>query len=407
MTGPLAGLKVLDLSRVLAGPWAAQILGDLGAEVLKIEPPGQGDDTRHWGPPFLEDGSRDSAYYLCANRNKRSVAIDLAQPEGAAIVQRLAGQCDVLIENFRVGGLVKYGLDYPALSARHPGLIYCSITGFGQTGPYRERGGYDFLIQGMSGLMSVTGRPDGQPGEGPLKVGIPTSDLSTGMYAAISILAALRHRDATGRGQHIDCALLDSQVSLLANQASNFLNGGRVPRRLGNEHPNMVPYQDFTTADGTVLVALGNDRQFRDFCALLGREDLARDARFADTAGRSVNRAPLQRELRAELAKWQSGDLLSRMEAAKLPGGRVNEIPEILADPHIDARGLIRTLHRDDGTTVRVLGFPGKFSATPASYRQPPPRLGQHTVEVLRDVAGLGVEEIENLANRGIVGTDG
>jgi len=266
MTGPLAGLKVLDLSRVLAGPWAAQILGDLGAEVFKIEPPGQGDDTRHWGPPFLEDGSHDSAYYLCTNRNKRSVAIDLAQPEGAAIVQRLAGQCDVLLENFRVGGLVKYGLDYPALSARHPGLIYCSITGFGQTGPYRERGGYDFLIQGMSGLMSVTGRPDGQPGEGPLKVGIPTSDLSTGMYAAISILAALRHRDATGRGQHIDCALLDSQVSLLANQASNFLNGGRVPRRLGNEHPNMVPYQDFATADGTVLVALGNDRQFRDFC---------------------------------------------------------------------------------------------------------------------------------------------
>ena len=407
MAGPLAGLKVLDLSRVLAGPWAAQILGDLGAHVFKIEPPGQGDDTRHWGPPFLEDGSHDSAYYLCTNRNKRSVAIDLAQPEGAAIVQRLAGQCDVLLENFRVGGLVKYGLDYPALSARHPGLIYCSITGFGQTGPYRERGGYDFLIQGMSGLMSVTGRPDGQPGEGPLKVGIPTSDLSTGMYAAISILAALRHREATGRGQHIDCALLDSQVALLANQASNFLNGGRVPCRLGNEHPNMVPYQDFDTVDGTVLVALGNNRQFRDFCALLGREDLARDERFVDTASRSVNRSPLQTELRAELAKWHSAELLARMEAAKLPGGRVNEIPEILADPQINARELIRTLHREDGTTVRVLGFPGKFSATPASYRHAPPRLGQHTTEVLRDVAGLSAEEIESLADRGIVGSNG
>jgi len=258
----------------------------------------------------------------------------------------------------------------------------------------------------MSGLMSVTGRPDGQPGEGPLKVGIPTSDLSTGMYAAISILAALRHRDATGRGQHIDCALLDSQVSLLANQASNFLNGGRVPRRLGNEHPNMVPYQDFTTADGTVLVALGNDRQFRDFCALLGREDLARDVRFADTAGRSVNREPLQVELRAELARWRSAELLSRMEAARLPGGRVNEIPEILADAQIGARELVQTLYRDDGTAVRVVGFPAKFSATPASCRQAPPRLGQDTVEVLRDIVGLGAEEIEGLTRRGVVGGD-
>jgi len=407
MTGPLEGIKVLDLSRVLAGPWAAQILGDLGAEVFKIEPPGQGDDTRHWGPPFLEDGSRDSAYYLCANRNKRSLAIDLARPEGAAVVQRLALQCDVLIENFRVGGLVKYGLDYPTLRTIHPGLIYCSITGFGQTGPYRERGGYDFLIQGMSGLMSVTGRAEGQPGEGPLKVGIPISDLSTGLYAGIAVLAALHHRNATGEGQHIDCALLDSQVALLANQASNFLNGGRVPCRLGNEHPNMVPYQDFDTVDGTVLVALGNNRQFRDFCALLGREDLARDERFVDTASRSVNRSPLQTELRAELAKWHSAELLARMEAAKLPGGRVNEIPEILADPQINARELIRTLHREDGTTVRVLGFPGKFSATPASYRHAPPRLGQHTTEVLRDVAGLSAEEIESLADRGIVGSNG
>jgi len=402
-TGPLVGLRVLDLSRVLAGPWASQILGDLGAEVFKIEQPGQGDDTRRWGPPFLGDGSRDSAYYLCANRNKQSLAIDLSQPEGAALVRSLAERCDIVIENFRVGGLTKYGLDYAALSAIKPSLIYCSITGFGQTGPYRNKGGYDFLIQGMSGLMSVTGRHDGDPGEGPLKVGIPVSDLSTGLYATISILAALHHRTATGQGQHIDCALLDTQVSLLANQASNYLNGGMVPRRLGNEHPNTVPYQDFETADGNVLVALGNDRHFRALCKLLGCAGLADDPRFVDNANRSVNRKALQAELGAAIAGRKSEDLLSAMAAAQLPGGRVNSIPEILADPQIAARGLIKTLHREDGTTIKALGFPAQLSETPADYRRAPPRSGHDTVEVLRDVLGLDRDAIAALAAKGVV----
>jgi len=402
-TGPLAGLRVLDLSRVLAGPWASQILGDLGAAVFKIEQPGQGDDTRRWGPPFLNDGSRDSAYYVCANRNKQSLAIDLSQPEGAALVRSLAEKCDIVIENFRVGGLVKYGLDYAALSAINPALIYCSITGFGQDGPYKNKGGYDFLIQGMSGLMSVTGRHDGTPGEGPLKVGVPICDLSTGLYATISILAALHHRTATGQGQHIDCALLDTQVSLLANQASNYLNGGVVPRRLGNEHPNTVPYQDFTAADGDVLVALGNDRQFRTLCQLLGRAALADDPRFVDNANRSVNRKALQAELGAAIAQWKSADLLSAMDAAQLPGGRVNSIPEILADSQIAARGLIKTMQRDDGTPVRVLGFPARLSKTPADYRRAPPRSGHDTVAVLRDVLGLDEPAIAALAMKGIV----
>jgi len=403
VTGPLRGLKVLDLSRVLAGPWAAQILGDLGAEVFKIEQPGQGDDTRRWGPPFLQDGSRDSAYYLCANRNKHSLAIDLAHPQGADLVRRLAAQCDVIIENFRVGGLQKYGLDYPTLSATHPSLIYCSITGFGQDGPYRDRGGYDFLIQGMSGLMSVTGRPEGQPGSGPLKVGIPISDLSTGLYASIAILAALCHRNTTGRGQYIDCALLDSQVSLLANQASNFLNGDRLPRPLGNEHPNMVPYQDFQTADGTILIALGNDRQFRDLCALLGHEELANDPRFLDTAGRSTHRQALQAQLVPLIAARNSADLLSAMEAAKLPGGRVNTIPGVLADPQIASRGLVKTLRRDDGTPVKVVGFPAKFSQTPAQCRRAPPRCGADTATVLRDLLGLDPQQLESLARHQVI----
>lgn len=403
-TGPLAGLKVLDLSRVLAGPWATQILGDLGAEIFKVEQPGQGDDTRRWGPPFLDDGSRDSAYYLCANRNKQSLAIDLSQPEGAALVRRLAEKCDIVIENFRVGGLAKYGLDYAALSATNPSLIYCSITGFGQNGPYKDRGGYDFLIQGMSGLMSVTGRHDGDPGEGPLKVGIPISDLSTGLYATISILAALHHRTATGRGQHIDCALLDTQVSLLANQASNYLNGGMVPRRLGNEHPNTVPYQDFEASDGNVLVALGNDRQFRAFCTLLGRVELADDPRFVDNAGRSLNRDALQAALAAAIAKWTSADLLAAMDAAQLPGGRVNSIPEVLADPQIAARDLIKTLHRQDGTAVRVLGFPAQFSHTPTDYRRAPPRCGHDTSRVLREVLGLDEVAVATLAAKGVAG---
>ena len=402
-SGPLSGLKVLDLSRVLAGPWSTQILGDLGAEVLKIEQPGQGDDTRRWGPPFLQDGSMDSAYYLCANRNKRSLAVDLAHPEGAGLIRKLAAGADIVVENFRVGGLAKYGLDYLSLSAVNPRLIYCSITGFGQDGPYRDRGGYDFLIQGMSGLMSVTGRPDDEPGGGPLKVGVPISDLATGLYATISILAALNHRNVTGVGQQIDCALLDTQVALLVNQASNYLNGGKIPGRLGNEHPNTVPYQDFACSDGEILVALGNDRQFRDFCELLRRPDLPADRRFSDNAGRSVNRKALQAEMGAAIRTWTSADLLAAMDAAKLPGGKVNEIPEILADPQIRARGLVKQMVRSNGAEVQVLGFPAQFSETPARYDRAPPRAGEDTTEVLREQLGLDDDEIARLTALGVL----
>jgi len=385
-TGPLAGLKVLDLSRVLAGPWATQILGDLGADIIKIEQPGQGDDTRRWGPPFLADGSGDAAYFVCANRNKRSAAINMADPRGAEVIRGMARQADIVVENFKVGGLRKYGLDYASMAAENPKLIYCSITGFGQSGPYKDRGGYDFLIQGMSGLMSVTGVADGEPGAGPMKVGVPVSDLFAGLYAATSILAALNHVRATGLGQHIDCALLDTQVALLANQASNYLNGGGPPRRFGNAHPNVVPYQNFVTADGSeILVALGNDRQFRAFCELIGRPELAADARFADNSGRSVNRKLLQAELGGAICRWLPNDLLAAMDAKGLPGGKVNSIPEILADPQIAARGLVRTLLRPDGTEVKLLGFPEIFSTTPANYRHAPPRMGADTVAVLRE----------------------
>lgn len=402
-TGPLAGIKVLDLARVLAGPWCSQMLGDLGAEVIKVEQPGQGDDTRRWGPPFLEDGSRDSAYYLCANRNKRSVAIDIARPEGQALIRQLAEQADIVLENFRVGGLAKYGLDYASLKAVKPDLIYCSITGFGQTGPEKDKGGYDFLIQGMSGLMSVTGLPDGEPGAGPLKVGIPISDLSTGLYATISILAALQHRNRTGEGQHIDLALLDSQVALLANQASGWLNGGMEPRRLGNQHPTIVPYQDFACADGRIMIALGNDRQFRDLCIMLGLADLADDPRFAVSANRSANRAAMFAAIEPAIATWQSDALLAALEAAKLPCGRINSIPEALEHPQVQARGLVHELTRDDGTPVRFIGFPGQFSASPATYRHAPPRSGADTATVLGEKLGLSEADIAGLVAAGVV----
>jgi crotonobetainyl-CoA:carnitine CoA-transferase CaiB-like acyl-CoA transferase len=404
-TGPLSGLKVLDLSRVLAGPWCTQILGDLGADVFKIEQPGQGDDTRRWGPPFLDDGSRDAAYYLCANRNKASLAINIADPRGADIIREMAKHCDIVIENFRVGGLEKYGLGYKSLRAINPSLIYCSVTGFGQTGPQKDRGGYDFLIQGMSGLMSITGRPDDEPGGGPLKVGIPISDLSTGLYAAICILAALNHRTKTGEGQHIDMALLDSQVALLSMQASNYLNGGLVPRRLANEHPTTVPYQDFTCSDGEVLVALGNDRQFRSFCGIIGRPDLAADARFATNGLRSPNRQALQDELRPAIAQWKCADLLARMDEAKLPGGQVNEIPQILADEQIAARGLVQEMIRSDGTAVKVVGFPGKFSVTPVTYRIAPPRSGENTRDALASLLDLDGAALDVLSESGVIAT--
>ncbi len=399
LTGPLAGIRVLDLSRVLAGPWCTQMLGDLGAEIIKIEQPGQGDDTRKWGPPFLPDGSGDSGYYLCANRNKRSVAIDIAKPEGQELIRQLAAQADIVVENFRVGGLAKYGLDYPALKAVKPDLIYCSITGFGQTGPDKDKGGYDFLIQGMSGLMSVTGEADGHP----LKVGIPVSDLTTGLYATISVLAALQHRNRTGEGQQIDLALLDAQVAMLANQASNWLNGGVEPKRMGNQHPTIVPYQDFACADGQVLIALGNDRQFAGLMAVLGLPALGEDPRFAKSGDRSDNRDALFAAINPVIARWQSADLIAALEAAKLPGGRINSIPEALAQPQIVAREMVHELARDDGTPVNFLGFPAKLSASPATYRHVPPRSAQDTRAVLSEKLGLSGEEFDRLVDQGIV----
>ena len=329
----------------------------------------------------------------------------MADPRGAEIIRGMARRADIVVENFKVGGLRKYGLDYGSVAAENPKLIYCSITGFGQSGPYKDRGGYDFLIQGMSGLMSVTGVPEGEPGAGPMKVGVPVSDLFSGLYAATAVLAALNHVRATGLGQHIDCALLDTQVALLANQASNYLNGGALPRRFGNAHPNVVPYQNFVTADGSeILVALGNDRQFRAFCELIGRPDVAIDARFAENSGRSVNRKLLQAEMGSAICRWLPDDLLAAMDAKGLPGGKVNSIPEILADPHIAARGLIKIMQRPDGTEVKLLGFPQVLSATPADYRHAPPRMGADTVAVLRE-AGYPEEAIDAFLTAGVAAT--
>jgi crotonobetainyl-CoA:carnitine CoA-transferase CaiB-like acyl-CoA transferase len=390
--GSLSGLKVLDLSRVLAGPWASQILGDLGADVWKIERPSAGDDTRTWGPPFLQGaaGVSDAAYYLCTNRNKHSVAIDFAKPEGAEIVKRMAAAADILIENFKTGALARHGLDDPSLSAINPRLIYCSITGFGHTGPYASRGGYDFLIQGMSGLMSVTGRPNDEPGAGPIKVGLPVSDLFTGLYATTSILAALNHRNASGEGQHIDCALLDSQVAVLVNQGMNYLVGGQKPGRLGNAHPNVVPYRDFETSDGYVLVACGNDGQFYSLCRLLKLPELADDVRFKKNDGRLKHRVELEGKLADAVRTWTSVGFFAAMEAAGVPGGPINTIDQALVDPQIAARGMLLEMRRRDGTPVTVIGYPSKLSRTPASYRIAPQTHGEDTDEIL---AGFGVDK--------------
>ncbi|WP_120715749.1 CaiB/BaiF CoA transferase family protein [Tsuneonella amylolytica] len=397
--GALDGTRVLDLSRVLAGPWSTQVLGDLGAEVVKVEQPGAGDDTRAWGPPFLP-GSQDSAYFSCANRNKRSIAIDIASAEGQALVRRLAAVSDVVVENFRVGGLMKYGLDYESLRAVKPDLVWCSVTGFGQTGPEKDRGGYDFLIQGMSGLMSVTGDADGPP----TKVGIPISDLTTGLYAAISILAALRHRDRTGEGQRIDLALLDAQLAVMSNQAANWLNGGPEPRRLGNQHPNIVPYQVFACADGDILIATANDRQYAKMCRVLAMDELAVDPRFAEMSGRGTNRDALLALIEPAIARWQSDELVAALNDAGVPSGRINTVPEALAHPQVAARGQVGTLTRQDGSAVRFVGFPAKLSASPATYRNAPPRAGEDGTAVLEEVLGLQADEIARLRDAGTVG---
>ena len=401
----LSGIRVLDLSRVLAGPWASQILGDFGADIIKIEQPGKGDDTRVWGPPFWgNDAEQVAAYYLSCNRNKRSLALDIASPEGADIVRQLARHSDIVIENFKVGGLKKYGLDYGSLRAENPGLIYCSVTGFGQDGPYAGRGGYDFLIQAMGGLMSVTGPAEGEPGSEPTKVGVAVSDLFTGLYATIAIQAALRHREHSGEGQHIDCALLDSTVAILANQSMNYLVGGKTPTRMGNAHPNVVPYRPFAVADGHIVVAVGNDRQFCALCKLLGRDDLSQDPRFKDNAGRLQHRGALESQLELELAERQRDEILAQMIQHGVPGGPINTIEQVFADPHVQARELLQAVPDGHGGTLPLTRFPAKLSRTPASIRQPPPQLGEHSDELLRERLGLDAAQIAKLRQQGVLG---
>ncbi|NMG48327.1 CoA transferase [Azoarcus communis] len=407
MSGALSHIRVLDLSRILAGPWAGQMLADLGADVIKVERPGAGDDTRGWGPPWLKDeqgtDTQVAAYYLCANRNKRSVTIDITRPEGQALVRRLAADSDVVLENFKVGGLKQYGLDYDSLKAVNPRLVYCSITGFGQDGPYAPRAGYDFLIQGLGGLMSLTGLPDGEAGGGPMKVGVALTDILTGLYATNAVLAALAWRDRSGEGQHIDMALLDVQVACLANQASNYLAAGQNPRRLGNAHPSIVPYQDFPTADGYMILAIGNDGQFARFCAEAGQPELAADVRFATNRARVENRAVLIPLLKKLTVDRSTADWIAALEAQAVPCGPINTLADVFADPQVQARGLKVTMPHPVAGEVPLVASPMRLSATPVDYRLPPPMLGEHTDEVLAGTLGLDARDIALLRKRGVV----
>ena len=407
MGGPLGHVRVLELSRVLAGPWAAQTLADLGASVIKVEKPGTGDDTRTYAPPYAanRDGSHsgESAYFLSTNRGKRSVTIDFIHPEGQKLVQTLAAKSDVVIENFKVGGLAKYGLDYPSLQPLNPGLIYCSITGFGQTGPYRHKPGYDFMIQGIGGLMSITGEPDQRPGGGPMKVGVAVADIFTGLYAAIAILGALAHRDRTGAGQYIDLALLDTQVAVLANQAMNYLVTGVAPQRLGNAHPNIVPYQVFAASDGHIIVAVGNEKQFARMCEVIGRPDLASDARFASNASRVHNREELVAILQGIFVTRTMRDWLQALERAGVPCGPINTVADVFADPQVQARGLKLDLPHPSIGAVPSVANPIKYSMTPIDYRSAPPMLGADTDEILREMLGVTPEEIGRLRKAGVV----
>ncbi|MGI4950830.1 MAG: CaiB/BaiF CoA transferase family protein [Janthinobacterium lividum] len=404
--GSLSHVKVLDLSRVLAGPWAGQLLGDYGAEVIKVERPGTGDDTRIWGPPWTPDAdgapTANAAYFLCTNRNKRSVTIDFTRPEGQALIHRLAAQSDVLIENFKVGGLAAYGLDWDSMHARHPRLIYCSITGFGQTGPYAPRAGYDFLMQGMGGLMSITGRPDGEPGAGPQKVGVALTDVLTGLYATTGILAALAHRERTGEGQRIDIALLDVQVAAMANQTINYLTTGESPGRMGNAHPSVVPYQDFPTADGAMIIACGNDEQFARLARLTGHPDWAEDDRFRTNRGRVNHRDSLIPLLQAATRTRTTADWVAAMEGAGVPCGPINTLKDVFADPQVQARGTRITMPHGDGAEVALVANPVKLSATPPTYRRPPPLLGADTDAVLGEL-GLDAAEIEAMRTSGLL----
>ena len=382
--GPLSGVKVLDLSRILAGPTCTQLLGDLGATVLKIENPVTGgDDTRQWGPPFAQDAGGQptdlSAYFMSSNRNKKSVAVDITSFVGQSVIRRLAADADIVIENFKPGGLAKYGLDYPTLSADLPGLVYCSISGFGQTGPNRDKPGYDLMAQGFGGIMSLTGEVDGSP----MKVGVGIADVMCGMYATVGILAALRHRDQTGQGQHVELALVDAQIAWLINEGVNYLTSGDLPKRRGNAHPNIVPYDTFATSDGHVIVAVGNDAQFQRFCAVLGLADIADDPRFATNPARLENRKALLEHVIPALAVRNSDDVVAALEGVKVPVGPVQTLDQVFASDQVAARNMQIEMVQDDGTPVQLIGNPLKFSATPVTYRAAPPRFGADTETVL------------------------
>ncbi|KTC17918.1 Succinate--hydroxymethylglutarate CoA-transferase [Pseudomonas viridiflava] len=405
--GALSHIRVLDLSRVLAGPWAGQILADLGADVIKVERPVCGDDTRSWGPPFLKDeagqNTTEAAYYLSANRNKQSVTIDFTRPEGQRLVRKLVAKSDIVIENFKVGGLAAYGLDYASLKAVNPKLIYCSITGFGQTGPYAKRAGYDFMIQGLGGLMSLTGRPDGDEGGGPVKVGVALTDILTGLYSTTAILAALAHRDQSGVGQYIDMALLDVQVACLANQAMNYLTTGVAPKRLGNAHPNIVPYQDFPTADGDFILTVGNDSQFRKFAEVAGQSQWATDPRFLTNKLRVANRGELIPLIRQATVFKTTAQWVDELEAAGVPCGPVNDLAQVFDDPQVLARGLAIELPHALGGRVAQVASPIRLSETPVEYRRAPPLLGEHTAQVLQALLGMSGDEVAALKEAGVL----
>jgi crotonobetainyl-CoA:carnitine CoA-transferase CaiB-like acyl-CoA transferase len=407
MAGPLSHVRVLDLSRVLAGPWAGQNLADLGAEVIKVERPKAGDDSRGYGPPWVKDrdgrDTRDSAYFTCANRGKKSVTINLASDKGQALVRALAAKCDVLLENYKFGDLARYGLGYDDLRKVNPRLVYCSVTGFGQTGPLRERPGFDFMIQGMGGMMSVTGEPDGAPGGGPQRAGVPVADIFTGMYASIAVCAALAHRAETGAGQHLDLALLDSQIALLAYQNTNFFATGVPPRRIGNLHPNIVPYQPFRTKDGEVIVACGNDNLYRKLCEAAGCGELASDPRFASNGKRVENRAELTRLLQAIFERRHTREWVELLDAAGVPNGPINNLTQVYEEPQVKARGIRVEMDHPVAGKLPTVASPMRFSRTPLEYRLPPPLLGEHTDEVLRGLLGKSDAEMAALRAEGVL----
>jgi formyl-CoA transferase len=407
MTRPLSDVRVLDLTRILAGPWATQNLADLGAEVIKVERPGRGDDTRTWGPPWLKDAegrdTHEAAYFLSVNRGKKSITLDIARPEGQVLLRELAARSDVLIENYKVGDLARYGLAYDDLRAVNPRLVYCSVTGFGQDGPYAPRPGYDFIFQGMGGLMSITGERDDLPGGGPQKVGIAVTDVVTGMYAALAVVSALRHRDATGAGQYVDMALFDTIVAFNANQILNFWCSGEIPKRYGNAHANIVPYEVFPSADGHIILAVGNDSQFANFCRVAGREELSADARFRRNPDRLRHRSVLvpivQEIVRQHPSRWW----IERLEEAGVPCGPINNMAEVFADPQVRHRGMRVDIPHPAGVNVPGVANPMKFSATPVTYDRPPPMLGEHTDQVLRDILGYDAERIAALRAAAVV----